>query len=584
MDLTKLKSPADLKSMDVESLKELAADLRAALLTKLSRHGGHCGPNLGMVEATIALHRVFDAPTDKIVFDVSHQSYIHKMLTGRIKAFVSPDHYNDVTGYTDPDESEYDLFEIGHTSTSIALAAGLAKARDVIGGHENVVAVIGDGSLGGGEAFEGLDIGGTFKSNFIVIVNDNQMSIAENHGGIYDSLAMLRETNGTGQPNLFKAFGYDYLYIKEGNNIEALIKGFESVRDIDHPVVVHINTQKGQGYVPAEANREQFHYTGPFDLDSGNLLHQSTADNYADMTANYLLEKMEHDKSLIALVAGTPGVAGFTPERRARAGRQLVDVGIAEQLAAGMASGIAKNGGRPVFLVVSTFLQRAYDQVAQDVCINRQPVVFTVFYGGLFGMNDVTHLGFFDIAVFSNIPGLVFLAPTCVEEYTAMLDWAIEQTEHPVLVRVPVGAFVRTGRAFPSDYGRLNTFDVSHRGSRVAIIGAGAFFDRAEQACRLLADKGIDATLINPRYLSGVDAATLDSLTADHELVVTLEDGIIDGGFGQKVASYYGPTDMKVINRGLEKKFIDAYDANTVAADCRLNPDQIAADVIAALG
>lgn len=583
MDLRNLHSPADIKSMNYSELNELAKDLRSALLTKLSRHGGHCGPNLGMVEATIALHYVFDAPKDQIVFDVSHQSYVHKMLTGRIEAFISPEHYNDITGYTSPDESEYDLFEIGHTSTSIALAAGLAKARDIEGGKQNVIAVIGDGAMSGGEAFEGLDLGATFKSGFIVVVNDNQMSIAENHGGIYENLALLRETNGQALLNMFKALGYDYLYIKDGNDIESLVKGFESVRGTDHPVVVHINTQKGEGYAPAEADRERFHFSAPFDLKTGNLLVQPTGDNYSDLTANFMLQKMKENPAVIGMTAATPGVFGFTPERRAEVGRQFVDVGIAEQLATGMASGIAKNGGRPVFMVVSSFMQRAYDQVAQDVCINRQPVVFDVFYGGLFGMNDVTHIGFFDIAVFSNIPNLVFLAPTCVEEYTAMLDWAIRQTEHPVLVRVPVSKFVVTGRAFPSDYGRLNTFDVRHRGSQVAVIGAGAFFDRAEQACELLKEKGIDATLINPRYLSGLDSETLDSLKPDHRLVVTLEDGILDGGYGQKIASYYGDTDMKVINRGLAKEFIDGFKGTDVARAQRLDPDQIAADILAAL-
>ena len=585
MDLKDLKSPADIRGLSIEELRHLADELRSALLTKLSRHGGHVGPNLGMVEATIALHYVFNTPVDKLVFDVSHQSYVHKMLTGRIEAFIDPAHYDDVTGYTEPRESEYDLFAVGHTSTSIAMATGIAKGRDLQGGHENVIAVIGDGSLSGGEAYEGLDYAATLGSNFIVVVNDNDMSIAPNHGGIYANLRELRETNGQCPTNLFRAIGFDYRFVKDGNDLDQLIRAFLEVKDIDHPVVVHIATQKGMGYEPAEADREEFHWSVPFDEKTGRPLSISETQTYDELMSDYMLDKMKKDPRVVAITAATPGVFGFTPEKRAKAGKQFVDVGIAEAQAAGMSSGLAKIGQRPVFMVGSSFSQRAYDQISQDISINNQPVTIAIFYGGMFGLNDVTHLGWFDIALYSNVPGVVYLAPTCGEEYMAMLDWAINQEDHPVVVRVPGGGgpVNYTGRAFPSDYSKLNVYDVRRRGTKVALIAEGEMFARAEKAADILKEKGVEVTLISPRYLSGVDEKCLDDLKKDTFAVFTYEDGIIDGGFGQKVASYYGPSGMKVINRGLPKEFLDAYDRAALARVCRFDPDQIADDVLAEL-
>ncbi len=584
MNLNDIHSPKDIKNLDLSQLKELSAQLRDSLLTKLSRHGGHIGPNLGVVELTVALHRVFDAPKDKLVFDVSHQSYVHKMLTGRIEAFTVPAHYDDVTGYTCPRESEYDLFEIGHTSTSVSLATGLAKARDLQGGNENVIAIIGDGSLSGGEAFEGLDFGAELGSNFIVVVNDNDMSIAENHGGLYENLRQLRETDGKCETNYFRSLGYDYRFVPYGNDIESLIAALTEVKGIDHPIVVHVATQKGKGYAPAEEHREQFHYGAPFDIPTGNPLNISQRANYADIFADYMLDRMKKDNTVVTITAGTPSVIGFTPDRRIEAGRQFVDVGIAEEQAVAMLSGLAKGGAKPVFGVASTFIQRAYDQISQDLCINSNPGVITIFYGSVFGMNDMTHLGFFDISLLSNIPNLVYLAPTCKEEYIAMLGWAIDQNEHPVVVRVPDMAVIETNREYPTDYSDLNKNVVERKGSRIAIIGVGSFLPLASQATDILATKGIEATLINPRFLSGLDTDLLTSLLDDHETVITLEDGIIDGGYGQKVASFYGNTNMKVLNRGLRKKFLDRYNANEIVTECHLTPELIAADAIATLG
>ena len=575
MELEQIKSPADIKGLAINELTALCADLRKVFLQKVSAHGGHVGPNLGLVEATVALHYVFDTPKDKIVFDVSHQTYIHKMLTGRVDAFLNPEKYDDVTGYTNPGESEYDLFTIGHTSTAVSLAGGIAKGRDLLGDDYNVVALVGDGSLSGGEAFEGLDEGATLGSNFIVVVNDNEMSIAENHGGLYGNLAALRESDGKCSDNYFTALGYDYLYVGDGNDISALIEAFKAVKDTKKPVVVHIHTDKGHGYAPAEQHKEQFHFSAPFDLATGQV-KGGDYENYSDIFAEEMLRQMKADPKVCVLTAGTPGVLGFGPDRRKEAGRQFIDVGIAEQEAVAMASGIAKAGARPCFGVVSSFIQRAYDQLSQDVAINGQPAVLNIFYGSVMGMTDVTHLGWFDIALISNIPGWVYLAPATVEEYLAMQRWAMAQTAYAVAIRIPGGAVVHSNEPVQEDYSELNKFLTVRKGSGVAIIGAGSMLGVAEQAADILARRGKNVTVINPRYLSGLDTELLDELLKDHQQVITLEDGVLDGGFGEKVARYYGPTDMKVNCLGVEKKFLDRYSPKELLAASGLTAEAVA--------
>lgn len=579
IDLNTIKSPADIKKMDLEQLRVLAKEMRETLIKKLSAHGGHVGPNLGMVEAIIALHYVFDAPEDKIIFDVSHQSYAHKMLTGRMKAFTDPAEYDDVTGYTNPRESEYDVYSLGHTSSSVALAAGIAKGRDLGGGKENVVAVIGDASVGGGVAFEGLDYGATLGSNFIVVVNDNDMSIAENHGGIYADLRLLRNSNGTAEPNLFRAMGYAYRYVHYGNDLGSLIEMFRSVKDINYPVVVHINTMKGMGLPVAERDKERFHFSAPFDPATGTLLHESLPSSeplgYSDLFARLMLRNMKDNGKVVTITAGTPGVLGFTKERRREAGRQFIDVGIAEQSAVDVASGLATAGFRPVAGFASTFLQRAYDQFSQDIALNRRAATFVVFYGSMFGMNDETHLGFFDISLLGNIPGLLYLAPTCSEEFEAMLNWSIAQDMQPVVVRIP-GNVARSDKDITilDDYSKPQ-YDFVRRGGNVALIGAGLMFGIMKQAADILSTNGIDVTLINPRNLSELDTEALDSLK-DYKMVITAEDGVIDGGYGQKVASYLGKDPVKVVNLGLPKSFYNRYDYTELQKECNLTPDQIA--------
>ena len=584
MYIENINSPADVKKLNILQLNVLAEEMRHALLTRASRHGGHFGPNFGMVEAIIAMHYVFDSPKDKIVFDVSHQCYPHKMLTGRKDAYLYEEHYDDVSGYTNPDESEHDFFTVGHTSTSISLACGLAKARDLNGEDGNVIAVIGDGSLSGGEALEGLDFASELNSNMIIVANDNDMSIAENHGGLYGNLKLLRETNGQAECNLFKAMNLDYIYVDKGNDIASLIEAFEKVEDTKKAVVVHINTLKGKGYAPAEQNKEKWHWHMPFDIATGESLFKDEEPDFSDASLEYLLKKMDEDKSVVAITAGTPTVMGFTADMRAKAGKQFVDVGIAEETAVALASGIAANGGKPVFGVYSSFIQRAYDQITQDVCINGNAVTFAVFAGSVYGMNDVTHLGLQDIPMLNSIPGLVYLAPVTKEDYIAMLDWSLTQNEYPVAIKVPGGRMVSTGTPVTKDFSKLGTYEVTKKGSRVAILGLGTFYETAVKAADILkTSHGIDATVINPYYISGIDADTLNELKEDHAVVATLEDGYLEGGFGAKIAAFYGSSDMKVLNFGIKKEFIDRYDVSEVLKDNHLTPEQIAEDIAATL-
>jgi len=585
MYIEKINQPTDVKNLNSEQLHVLADEMRQALLQKLSKHGGHFGPNLGMVEATIALHYVFNSPTDKIVYDVSHQSYPHKMLTGRKDAFLYEDKYDDVSGYSNPDESDHDFFTIGHTSTSVSLACGLAKGRDLKGDRENIIAVIGDGSLSGGEALEGLDFASELNSNLIIVVNDNDMSIAENHGGLYKNLKQLRDTDGKSECNLFKSMGLDYVFVKDGNDIDSLITAFEQVKDSTYPVVVHICTQKGKGYKIAEENKENWHYCGPFNLETGKSdMSQDGGEDYSSMTADILLKKMKEDKTVVGITSATPTVFGFTEDKRKEAGSQFVDVGIAEETAVALASGIAKNGGKPVYGVYSTFIQRTYDQLSQDLCINNSPATILVYWASVYGMNDVTHLGIYDIPMMSNIPNLVYLAPTTKEEYLAMLDWSIEQNDHPVAIRVPISV-VSDGKKVTKDFSKLNEYEVTQNGSKIAIVALGSFYSVGAKTAEIIENKtGVKPTLINPIYITGTDDKLLEQLKENHDIVITVEDGVLDGGFGEKIARFYGNSDVKVLNYGLKKEFLDRYNPEEIVKANRLTPEQIAEDVCGIIG
>ena len=582
MVLETISSPQDLKQLSREDLHRVVDEARQALLEKTSQHGGHNGPNFGMVEMTVAMHYVFNSPVDKFIFDVSHQSYVHKMLTGRAQAFLDPAHYDDVSGYTNPKESEHDLFTVGHTSTSLSLASGVAKARDLKAESYNVVAVIGDGSLSGGMAYEGLNQIATEGTNTIVVINDNDQSIAVNPtGGIYTALRDLRESNGQADNNLFKALGFDYHYLEAGNDLDQLIALFEEVKDVNHPVLLHIHTQKGHGVSFMEKNREAFHAGGPYNPETGQYLGGAdTTETYNSITTDFMLEKIKNDATVVAVNAGTP-MFMLNQEQRKQVGKQFVDVGIAEEEAATMSAGLAKNGAKPVWYVASTFMQRTYDQWSHDIALNNLPVTALVYMASVSAMNDESHLGFFDIPFLAHIPNVVYLAPTSKEEHLAMLDWAIEQKEHPVAIRIPVGPLRETGITDTTDYSILNKNQVTQKGSKVALLGLGNFYSLAEEVAKELADKhDITATIINPKFITGLDEVLLDSLEAEHQVVVTLEDGVLEGGYGQMVASYLGNTKLKVQNYGVEKAFHDRYNAPELLVENGITVDNIVNNIL----
>lgn len=581
MLLDNIKEPKDLKGLSIEEMEKLAEEIRDAILNRVSHIGGHVGPNLGIVEVTIAMHYVFNSPIDKIVFDVSHQCYPHKILTGRKNGFLKKEEFGKVSGYTNPDESIHDIFRVGHTSTSISLACGLAKARDLKKETGNIIALIGDGSLSGGEAYEGLNNAAELNSNFIVIVNDNDMSIAPNYGGIYKNLKQLRETEGKAENNIFKALGFDYCYIKDGNNIQALIETFQKVKDTNHPIVVHINTLKGKGVDYAEINKEAWHWSVPFEIKDGTKKgnKNNNEQTYPEITATYLKNKAKEDKRLMVITPATPGVCGFTPEIRKELGEQFVDVGITEEHAMAYASGLAQNGAKPVVAISSSFIQRTYDQLSQDIAINHSSAVILVYRSGISG-SDITHLGGFDIPLISNIPNIVYLAPTCKEEYLAMLEWGIEQKEHPVAIRVPNDKVIERDSKQPTNYSNMNEYQIEEQGEEIAIIALGNFYSLGKSVKDKLREEfNINATLINPRYITGIDTKVLEGLKKKHKLVITLEDGILDGGFGEKITRFYGDSTMKVMNYGAKKEFTDRVPLQELYQRYHLTEELIISDI-----
>lgn len=576
MKLIDVKSPKDIKGLSIAELEDLARQMREAILYRTSNIGGHVGPNLGAVEIITAMHYVFDAPVDKLVFDVSHQAFAHKMLTGRADGYLNKADFDKVDEYTFPPESpEYDLFYAGHTSPAISLCSGLVKARDIKKDNYRIVALVGDGSLSGGMALEGLNVGGSLKGNFIVIINDNQMAIAPNYGAMYKGIANLRETNGTGVPNIFKSFGWDYLYVADGNDMKTCIEALQKVKDIDHPIIVHVNTQKGEGYVPAEKDRETFHFRPPFVVSDGLAKKNDDTPDYCSVTRDYLLKKIKEEPRLLIITSATPGDFGFGEEERKIAGKHYIDVDIAEQTGISVMAGAARAGAKVIYPITATFMQRAYDQMIEDWAMDDSPAVLCVFSTGVKGISDQTHLGFWDIPFISSMPDIVYLAPTNVEEYLAMLDWGLAQDSYKVAIRVPTYSFEHAQSPVSKDYSHLNEFKVEKAGSRVAIIAAGDYFVKGQQVAQMLKEKGIDATLINPRFVSGIDKELLKSLEKDHEIVVTIEDGSLEGGFGQRIASELGVTDLKVLNFGLVKKFENNYSISDLEERNNLLPEQI---------
>ena len=579
--LNNISSPQDIKGRTITELEDICQEIREAIVNRVSKFGGHLGSNMGMVETTLALHYVFNSPIDKFIFDVSHQSYTHKMLTGRAHGFMDDKCFGLISGYTNPEESCHDLFNVGHTSTSVSLACGLCKARDLRGDKENVIAIIGDGSLSGGEALEGLNVASELNSNLIIVVNDNDMSIAENHGGLYSNLRLLRKSLGQCETNLFKSFGLDYCYVDNGNDLQTLIDVFKSVKDINHPIVIHINTVKGKGRTYAENEKEKYHSLGAFHTETGELICNTGKKTYLSITGDYILDKIKSDKEFVAISAGVPSALGFgfDAEKRKLAGEQYVDVGIAEGTAVAMASGIAKNKGKALFGTYSSFIQRTYDQMSHDLCLNSSPATILVSNASIYGFKDKTHIGIFDIPLLSSIPNLVYLAPASGEELVSMMDWSIEQNSVPVAIKMPGGDVFDADYPVQNDFSQIK-YQITECGEGVAILALGCFYKIGVELYTALKKQGVNATLINPRFINALDADTLTSLLSAHHTVVTLEDGILEGGFGEKIASFYTNSNMRVLTYGLKKEYIDRYDPEKILMENRITANQIIEDIL----
>ena len=608
--LEKINKPNDIHKIALADFPQLADEIRQFLIESVSQTGGHLASNLGVVELTLAVHNVLDLPQDKIVWDVGHQAYTHKILTGRKEEFKNLRKEGGMSGFPKRCESDCDTFDAGHSSNSISAGLGYVRARDLLGQNYRVVSVIGDGALTGGMAYEALNNAAELKTNFIIVLNDNNMSISKNVGGMSSYLSALRTAEaytgmklnvtktlkkvpkvGTAVVDtmrrtkssikqliipgmLFENMGLTYLGPVDGHNMRQMMKLFNEAKRVEGPVIVHVLTHKGRGYEPASLHPDQFHGTGPFDIKTGRQLSVKKGPTYTDVFSQAMVKLGKENPKLVGITAAMKEGTGLKAFEKVFSDR-LFDVGIAEEHAVALASGIAANGGKPVYGVYSTFIQRSYDQLSQDLCINNNPAVLLVFWGTLSGMNDVTHLCFFDIPLISNIPNMVYLAPTCKEEYLAMLEWSIRQNEHPVAIRVPATDVITCGEPVETDYSVLNRYKVTHRGSKVAILALGSFYGLGQSVASLLKEKAnIDATLINPRYITGVDNELMDELKADHELVITLEDG----------ARYYGATNMKVLNFGAKKEFVDRYDIQEFLRANHLTDEQIVEDITAVIG
>lgn len=605
--LSSIHTPADVHALSAQQLRDLCLEIRATLLDYGKKHGGHIGSNLGVVELTVALHRVFDSPRDRFIFDVSHQSYVHKMLTGRAEAYLDQSRFDEVTGFTNPLESEHDSFVLGHTGTSISLACGLAKTRDMQRGAAgestigNVIAIIGDGSLSSAIAFEGLNNAAEQGGNLIIIINDNEMSIAEDFGGMYGQLAKLRTSNGMAELNLFKAFGLDYRYVEQGNDVDALVEVLNEVKDIDHPIVVHIHTTKGLGFndeteadngsdgcnqtnpQPHAGQCEANHWQDPEDSLGKPL---DARKYYGEMAMASLERRFDNEPGLVVISPATPGSNGITRDFRERAGAHYVDTGITEEHAAAFAAGIARAGGRPVLATSATFFQRTFDQLQQELALNHVPATLLIFGAGISGA-DNTHSGTFDMTMFANVPDVTCLAPASGEQMLDMLAWATGPSEHGVVaIRMPGEQILALERAADMAFDPLQRaeehdpavniagacpfarYQIVQPGRDVAILGLGNTMPLAAEITSALAENdeehaAITATLVDALQYSTMDAELLAMLADGHRLVVTLEDGQLEGGWGEKVTAFYANSSntkashVRVLNFGAAKEFTD---------------------------
>ena len=579
MELTDIQIPSDLRDCSLTELEVIAQYIRNLIIHRTSHIGGHIGSSLGATDIIVALHHVFGLDDAQFIFDISHQSYAHKILTGRHEGFKNKDKFHTISGYSNPDESTHDAFHLGHASTSLSLVCGLMIGRDLQHGTHPIIAMIGDGALSGGEAYEALNHLATMSSQCLIIINDNDQSIAENHGGLYKHLQQLRETNGESSNNIFKALGFSYRYVDDGNSLESLIHALKNCKDETMPTVLHIHTTKGYGYCKAISNPEGFHNPSGFDIDTGETKKRYT-NSYESIVAKQLIETLDQNKAACIVTAATPGGFCLTKDIREKLGAQYIDVGIAEEHATTLLAGIAHNGGTPILPIYSTFLQRAYDQIINDLCINNSNALILVYRASIYGNKDMTHLGFNDITMLGNMPNLMYLAPTTVEELESSIRYGLEHHNHPIAIRIPVGVPINDTAQSDTIDKPVTSYAVTQSGNTIAIIGIGNFYHKAVELSHAIREAThISPTIVKPLCISSLDTDTLNELTKDHHIVITLEDGELEGGYGQKIASYYGKTSMKVLNYGISKQFYDRYKPEDVLQQNHLDFEHILDDI-----
>ena len=610
MILEQIKGPQDIKQMSLEELGQLAQEIRAFLIEKISHTGGHLASNLGVVELTIAMYRTFDLPEDKVIWDVGHQSYTHKILSGRMAEFDELRQYGGLSGFPKRKESPYDCFDTGHSSTSISAGLGIAQGRDILGQNYEVVSVIGDGALTGGMAYEALNNAARMKKNFIIVLNDNKMSISENVGGMSRYLNGLRTGSGyndlkknvanaldripvVGAPMidkikrtknsikqlfipgmLFENMGITYLGPVDGHNISQLCKVFREAKNLDHAVLVHVLTKKGKGYKPAEKNPSRFHGVDPFDVTTGKSLKEKQYPSYTEVFSRKLCQLAKERPNLVALTAAMPDGTGLSAFARHYPGR-FFDVGIAEAHAVTSAAGMAAAGLKPVVAVYSSFLQRAYDQVLHDVCIQDLPVVFAVDRAGLVGSDGETHQGIFDYSFLTSIPNMSVMAPKNLWELRAMLEFSMDYNR-PLAIRYPRGEAYRGLRDFrePIVYGKG---EMLYEEEGIALLAVGSMVSTAEHIRQKLKAEGRSCTLANGRFVKPFDRELVDRLAERHKVIVTLEENVLQGGYGLPVTAYIHEhyPHRRVLNIGIPDAYVEHGNVSVLREGLGIDSDSI---------
>ena len=614
--LETINKPQDLKKLSIEQMKVLAAEIRQLLIASVAKTGGHLAPSLGVVELTLVLHKIFNSPVDKIVWDVGHQAYVHKILTGRRDEFGTLRQFGGISGFPKPNESEHDSFGTGHSSTSISAALGMALARDIKGEKHDVLAVIGDGSLTGGQAYEALNHAGHSGTNMIVILNDNEMSIAKNVGAMSEYLSkmrtepkytkvkqdvdfLLRRIPAIGESvaktvervkdslryllvpgMLFEELGFNYIGPIDGHNIELLTEVLEKAKRMQGPILIHVLTCKGKGYKPAENNPGKFHGVGPYCVESGELLNSSTTPTYTSVFGDTLIELAKQDSRIVAITAAMPEGTGLK-KFAMQFPKRFFDVGIAEQNAVTMAAGMAIKGMKPIVALYSTFAQRAYDQILHDVCLQKLPVIFALDRAGIVGEDGPTHHGVFDYSYLRHIPNLVIMAPKDENELRHMMGTAINM-DCPVAIRYPRGSGLGIAMDQSLQPLTIGTSEELKKGNDVVFLATGAMVEPCRAASELLAGQGIEAGVVNARFIKPLDEQVLRRLARDVGIIVTVEDNILAGGFGSAVLEYINEQSfkwVKVLRLGFPDKFIEHGTRRQLLTKYGLTAEGIAAEV-----